>query len=122
VSDLLRHFGDDPTVRVVAGLILLDFLLGVSAGVKARTFRLGWIADFLRNDVMGKVIPYFGVWAVVRLSGDFEVAGFGLIEEGVGGAVALALGASCLNSLRDLGLAKNFPDEIAGSDIPPPQP
>ncbi len=120
---LLREFADDPTVRLVAGLILIDFVLGVSAGVKAKSFRLGWISDFLRNDVLGKCVPYFAVWAAVRVSGDFEILGYGAIEETVGLAVVLSLGASALNSLRDLGLAKDsLPDELAGSDTPPPQP
>lgn len=119
---LLRDFADDPTVRIVAALILLDFVIGIAAAVNARSFRLGWLSDFLRADVLGKVVPYFAVWAAVRVSGDFELAGFGLIEEGVGATVMLALGASVLNSLRDLGLASAAPDVIAGSDVPPPQP
>lgn len=118
---LLREFADDPTVRLVAALILLDFVLGVAAAVKARTFRVGWLSDFLRADVLAKVVPYFAVWGAVRVSGDLELAGYGLIEEGVGAAVVLALGASVLNSLRDLGL-HSAPDAVAGSDEPPPQP
>jgi hypothetical protein len=121
LSGLLNAFTADETVQVVAALILLDFALGVSAGVKAKTFRLGWLADFLRNDVLGKVVPYFAVWAAVRIGGDLELAGYGMIEEGVGAAVVLALGASVLNSLRDLGLG-GLPDTVAGTDTPPPQP
>ena len=121
---LLREFADDPTVRLVAALILIDFVLGVAASVKAGTFRLGWLSDFLRADVLGKVVPYFAVWGAVRVSGDIEIAGYGAIEEVVGAAVVLALSASALNSLRDLGILPSAlsKDEIAGSDVPPPQP
>ena len=123
MNALIREFADDPTVRLVGALILLDFVLGMAAGVKVGTFRLGWISDFLRADVLGKVVPYFAVWAAVRVSGDIEIAGYGMIEEVVGAAVVLALGASVLNSLRDLSiLPDSTPDEVAGSDNPPPVP
>lgn len=120
---LLREFADDPTVRLVAALILVDFVLGVAAGLKAKTFRLGWLSDFLRSDVLGKVVPYFAVWGAVRVSGDIELAGHGAIEEIVGLAVIAAVSASILNSLRDLSLLPaSTPDEVAGSDTPPPVP
>lgn len=120
---LLREFADDATVRLVAALILLDLVAGIAAGVKAKTFRFGWLSDFLRADVLGKVVPYFAVWAAVRVSGDIEIAGYGAIEEVVGGAVVLALTASVLNSLRDVGiLPEATPDTVAGEDAPPPQP
>ena len=121
---LLREFADDPTVRLVAALILIDFVLGVAASVKVGTFRLGWLSDFLRADVLGKVVPYFAVWGAVRVSGDIEIGGYGAIEEVVGAAVVLALSASALNSLRDLDILPSAlsKDEIAGSDVPPPQP
>lgn len=122
LSQLLTEFTDDTTVRAVCALIFLDLVLGVAAGAAARTFRLGWLSDFLRKDVLGKVVPYFAVWAAVRVGGDIQVAGFGAIEELVGGTVALALGASVLNSLRDLGIGSRMPDEVAGSDNPPPIP
>lgn len=122
LSQLLDLFANDNTVKTIGGLIVLDFVLGVSAGIYAKTFRFGWLSDFLRKDVLGKVVPYFAVWAAVRVGGDLEIDGYGAIEELVGGAVVLSLGASVLNSLRDLGFAKSMPDTIAGSDAPPPTP
>lgn len=121
MNALIHEFADDPAVRLIAGLILLDFVLGIAAAAKVGTFRLGWVSDFLRADVLGKVVPFFAVWAAVRVSGDIELAGFGMIEEGVAAAVVISLGASVLNSLRDLGL-HSAPDSVAGSDTPPPQP
>lgn len=120
--ELIRSFANDETVQLIAALVGLDFVLGVTAALVARTFRLGWLDDFLRRDVLQKAVPYFAVWAAVRLGGDIEIAGFGAIEEGVGGTVIAALAASCLNSLRDLGVLRGAPDAVAGSAEPPPAP
>jgi len=117
MADLLRQFGDDPTVIALGGLIALDFVLGVSAALKAGTFRLSYVADLLRNDVLGKAVPYFGLWAVVHLTGDITIGDFGVIEEAAGAAAVLAVSGSVLNSLRDLGLGKSVPDAIAGPDL-----
>ena len=122
MEQLIHDFANDPGVRLAVVLVALDIVLGISASVKAGTFRLGWLTDFLRADILFRLVPYFGIWAAVRLGGDFELAGVGAIEETVGGAVMLAVGGSILNSLRDLGLLKGAPDEIAGSAEPPPEP
>ncbi len=116
MNALIQEFANDTTVRVIAALVLLDIVLGVSAAVVARTFRLNYLVDFLRNDVLGKAVPYFAVWAAVRLGGDLEIGGYGAIEEVVGMGVVLALGASVLGSLSSLGLGKSLPDSVAGSD------
>lgn len=122
MSTLIREFADDPGIRLAAVLVLLDFILGVAAALASGTFRFGWLPDFLRRDVLQKLVPYFAVWAAVRLGGDVDLGGVGAIEETVNAAILLALGASILNSLRDLGVLKGAPDEIAGSDAPPPAP
>lgn len=122
MQQLIENFANDPGIRLAAVLVALDFVLGVAAAIAARTFRFGWLADFLRRDILQKLVPYFAVWAAVRLGGDIELGGIGAIEETVNAAVVLALGGSILNSLRDLGVLRGAPDEIAGSDSPPPAP
>ena len=123
MNALIEAFANDPGVRLAAVLVALDFVLGVAAAVKAHMFRIGWLADFLRADVLGKLLPYFAVWAAVRLGGDVELGGIGAIEETINGALVLAVGASILNSLRDLGaLPASTPDAVAGPDEPPPVP
>lgn len=122
LQQLIDAFANDPTVKAVGVLIFLDVVLGVSAALYTRTFRFGWLSDFLRRDVLGKVVPYFAVWAAVRVGGDLEIAGYGAIEEGVGLFVVAALGSSVLNSLRDLGIGSRMSDVIAGSDHRPPAP
>jgi hypothetical protein len=121
MNTLIREFGNDPGVILASVLVALDFVLGVCAALAAGTFRFGWLADFLRRDVLQKLVPLFAVWAAVRVGGDVEIAGVGAIEETVTGTVMLALGGSILNSLRDLGLLR-APDAVAGSDNPPPTP
>lgn len=114
--NLLDQFVEDPTVIALAVLVGLDVLLGVAAALKAGTFRFVLISDFLRADVLGKLLPYYAVWAAVHVSGDVTLGDFGVVEETTGALAIAAVGASVLNSLRDLGLAKNAPDVIAADD------
>jgi hypothetical protein len=126
VVDLLRQFGEDPTVRIAAALVALDVILGVTAAFVKGTFRLVLIGDFLRADVLMKLVPYYAIWATVHVVGDIEIAGFEAIEETTGAAIILALGASILGSLKELGLpgARSAPAEIASPDplTPTPEP
>lgn len=117
-EELLQSFTEDPTVILIGVLVLLDFLLGVAYAVKAGVFRLSYVADFLRNDVLGKVVPYYAVWVAVHTGADFSLAGLDVIEESTGAVVVLALAGSILGSLRDLGLA-NAGATLAGD--PPGQ-
>lgn len=114
--NLLNQFTEDPTVIAISILVALDVVLGVLAALKAGTFRFVLISDFLRADVLGKLVPYYAVWAALHVTGDVELGEFGVIEETVGALAIAAVGASVLNSLRDLGLAKSAPDVIAADD------
>lgn len=116
MADLLKQFTEDPTVLILSVLVALDVVLGVSAAVKNKVFKLVIISDFLRADVLGKLVPYYAIWAAVHLTGDFMLGEFGIVEESTGALAIAAVGASCFNSLRDLGLAKNAPDVIAADD------
>jgi hypothetical protein len=116
-SGLVDAFTSDPTVRIIAALWALDFLLGLFAGVKAGEFRLSYIADTFRNDVIGKILPYYTLWAALHITGiDWSIGGLDVIEEAAGGVVIAAFVGSVLNSLRDLGLAQSMPDTVAGPD------
>lgn len=116
--ELVKQFANDEMVILIAALVALDLVLGVSAALKNpdQAFRLSYVTDFLRNDILGKMVPYYAVWVAVNLGGDFELAGIPLIEDSVGALVVAALGASVLNSLRDMGIWKSAPDEVAGPD------
>lgn len=112
---LLRQFADDPTVIALAVLVGLDVLLGVVSALKRGVFKFVIVSDFLRADVLGKLLPYYGVWAAVHLSGDVMLGDFGVIEETTGALAIAAVGASVLNSLRELGLSQ-LPESVAADD------
>jgi hypothetical protein len=116
VVDLLNQFMEDPSVIALAVLIALDLVLGVAAALKVGTFRLSFVADILRNDVLGKLVPFYAVWAAVHVAGDVALGDFGVIEETAGALAIAAVGGSVLNSLRDLGLAQGLGDTVAGGD------
>ena len=113
--NLLNQFVDDPTVLLLSALVALDVVLGVLAALKLGTFKLVIISDFLRADVLGKLLPYYAVWAAVHVSGDIMLGEFGVVEESTGALAVAAVGASVLNSLRDLGLSQ-LPEEVAADD------
>lgn len=125
MTELVKQFAGDPAVQAAAVLVALDFVLGIAAAFKTGSFRLVFVADFLRADVLGKLVPFYAVWAAVELGGDFEIPGLdlGAIKAAAALAVWGAMGGSILNSLRDLGLWKAAPDAIAGPDpVTPEQP
>lgn len=122
---IVEAFADDPTVITIGVLWLLDFLFGISAAVKLKSFRLSYFADTFRNDLLGKVLPYYALWAALHLTSvDFSVFGLDVIEESAGAVIIAALLGSVLNSVRDLGFQKGMSDTIAGPDpetaSPPP--
>lgn len=126
-NSVLNAFVDDPTVRLIAVLVALDFVLGTAAALYTRTFRLSFLADAFRNDVLGKLVPYYALWAALHVSGiDWSIGSFDVIEETAGAVAIAALVGSVLNSLRDFGLAKSASPEINGPDpgspvvVPPP--
>lgn len=116
MAGLLRQFTEDPTVIGLAVLVALDVILGVSSAIKLKRFKFVLISDFLRADILGKLVPYYAIWAAVHLTGDVMLGDFGLIEETAGATAVLAIGASVLNSVRDLGLGSNLPDVVAADD------
>ena len=123
MEQLLHDFANDEMVITIAILVGLDFVLGVAAALKdpVQQFRLAYLTDFLRNDVLGKLVPYYAVWAAVQLGGDFELGGISMIQDGVGAVVVAALAGSILNSVRDMGLGTSVPDVIAGPDPNTPE-
>ena len=115
MESLLNQFTEDPTVVALAVLVALDVILGVSAAIKVGAFKFVIVSDFLRADVLGKLVPYYAVWAAVHIGGDVEFGDFGVIEETVGALAIAAVGASVLNSLKEFGLSR-LPDTVAADD------
>jgi len=105
----LTQFANDTKVQAILLLLLADFVLGVAAALKTGTFRLSYVADLLKNDVLGKVLPYFAfyVLAIVAGSQNIIIPGldFGIIAGSAYALVVAALGGSVLSSIADLGFA-----------------
>jgi hypothetical protein len=123
----LREFAHDPLVAGVIALIFADFVLGVMAAFKPpNTFTLSYVSDFLRNDVMLKVFPWFFLYAL-----DFFTHGADLISVGGVGvgwgvvagsayvAMLAALTGSLLRSLKTLGISTPAPLSRPENAAPP---
>lgn len=104
--EVLKAFTGDPKVIGLAILVALDVVMGVFAAVKLRDFSFGRLADFLQDDVLGKLIPYYALWAAVYVGGDIilPIVDIGAIAAGAFAIVAASLVASLYTSLQDLGL------------------
>lgn len=104
----LNAFVHDSKVHIALLLIALDFLFGVGAAVKMGVFRLSYIMDFLRNDILFKLLPYFALYwgAIIAGNEDFVIPGFdlGLIAGSIYVGLIAAWVGSILNSLAELRL------------------
>lgn len=110
---ILNSFTHDTQVKAVMVLIAADLVLGVIAAINTHTFRLTYISNFLRNDVLGKVAPWFAFYTLGKIFGS-AVAGvdFGTVADGAFVVVTAALVGSLASSLADLGLS--LPAAVAG--------
>lgn len=119
---LVHSFWNDERVQVAFLLVVLDLFLGVIAAVKMGTFRLSFVSDVLRNDVLFKVLPFFALYAGYKYAGNADIVIPGLDLEVVMNAawvvVLAALVGSLVNSLRDLNIPiiKSLSDTVAGPD------
>lgn len=110
-GQLLHAFVDAQSVHVALGLIVLDFILGLLAAFKMGTFRLSYIADFAKTDVLFKLVPYFVLFAAAMGGGD---NGWGpinadVLADSTFALICAAWGGSILSSLVDLGLRPSPP-------------
>lgn len=112
-------FFEDARVQTLLVLIALDIALGVVVSVKMGNFRLSFIADFARNDLLGKVVPFAFIYAAYKYAGsvDLVIPGVDMevIMDGVWALVLAALVGSLLGSLKQLGLSQ-LPEPVAGPD------
>ncbi len=118
MGQFFSAFWNDGKVSVLVILIFVDFVLGVIAALKSRTFRLSYVADFLRKDVVFKIGGYLVLYAASYFAGQADIVIDGLDMGVVAGAayvvIVAAMVGSILNSLAELGLKPG--------DQPPPQP
>lgn len=120
-GQLLSHFFHDGKVEAALAAIAIDFVLGVAAAAKLKIFRLSYVSDFLRNDVLGKLLPYFVLYSGSLLAGSQDIVIPGLDLGLVAGAVYVAVMAawvgSIMSSLAQLGLVKS---PAPGAPVAPP--
>lgn len=111
-GQLIHTFFADDKLKIALVLVFIDFALGVTAAVKLGTFRLAYISDLARNDILFKLVPWFVVYAGAVVAGQQTILFNGLTIGTVAGSlyalVVAAVGASIGTSLLQLGLGKNL--------------
>lgn len=118
IGTYLHSFADDQLLQAVLVLIVVDLLLGVLAAVKLKTFRLSYIGDFARTDLLGKVLPWFILYAAGKAAPSTEVIGINLsdVADAVGVFVAAALVGSLVSSVGDLFPGVTLPKALSGEN------
>lgn len=108
LSAVLRDVFADSQLQTILLLIALDFVLGVLAALKLRTFQLSYLSNFARNDVLAKALPWAALDVGAILAGDAHLLlpGFDLTNtaHAAFALVAAALVGSILGSIKDLGI------------------
>lgn len=127
-QSVVSQFAHDGYLQAVLVMIAVDLVLGIAAALKDRQFKLSWVAAFAQDDLLGKVFPWFIIYAASKYAPNVAVLGIDMtaIEKVVFAAVAVALAGSMLSSLKDLGLPlpepSALPKLLAGERQPPPEP
>ena len=113
----LLEFANDTKVHAALFLVAADFLLGVAAAFRVGDFRMSYVADFMKNDVLGKLIPYLGFYVLALVAGQVDIVipglDFGVLAGAAYVALVAALTGSILNSVRQLGTAPQEPQSFA---------
>ncbi len=106
IHEVVRQFAHDKQLQAVLVLIVLDIVLGVVASVKLGTFAFSKVSAFLKDDVLGKVVPWFAVFAAAKFAPSVDVLGVDLnqLQTVFWAAVVVALVASLTASANDLGV------------------
>jgi glycerol-3-phosphate acyltransferase PlsY len=122
VGNLMHAFFNDERVQIAFLILILDFVLGTIAALvdKTQGFRLSYLGDTLRSDVLGKMLPFFVLYGGYKYASSADLVIPGLDMEVLMNAawviVLAAFGGSILNSLKDLGLGAGLPPQVNGDD------
>lgn len=121
MEEFIQAFWNDGKVSVLVILIALDFLLGVVAAVRQHAFRLAYVADFLRKDVVFKIGGYLVLYAAAYFAGQADIVIDGLDMGVIAGAayavIVAAMVGSILNSLKEIGLEPAAEPEPIGTRL-----
>lgn len=122
IPEVVNSFAHDKQLQAVLVLIVLDLALGIIASVKLGTFAFSKVAAFLKDDVLGKVAPWFLVFAAAKFAPSVDVLGIDLnqLQTVFWAAVVVALVASLTASANDLGVG--LPKSLATGENEGPTP
>ena len=114
-GQLLAAFAKDSQVHIVITLVVVDILLGICAAVKMGKFSLSYVADFLRNDIVLKMFPWFVLYAAGKLTSSNPIPGieFTTLAKGAFGLICAALIGSIGSSVLQLGLTDDRARNLA---------
>ena len=119
MSSFFQAFFNDTRTQIVLLLVALDLVLGVVVSLLKKDFRLSFVADFARNDLLGKVVPFAFLYSgyLYAKGADIVIPGVDMqvVMDAAWAVVLAALAGSLLGSLKDLGLGA-LPVQIAGDD------
>jgi hypothetical protein len=108
VSLALHALFVDMKFQAALVLIFLDFVLGVCAAVQHGTFRLTWIADFAKTDILFKLVPWAALALAAIYAGQQQLVlpfvDVGTFAGALYAAIVTVWASSILKSLADLGL------------------
>lgn len=107
IAQAVSEFANDKQLQAVLILIVLDVVLGITAAVVKKEFAFSKVSGFLKDDVLGKVVPWFAVFAAAKFAPDVDVLGIDLnqVQTVFWAAVVIALVASLTSSANDLGVS-----------------
>lgn len=126
LTQILHAFAENDQFRAVAVLIALDIVLGIVAAAadKTQEFSLTFVGNFLRNDVLGKVVPWFALYAAAKASGSADVVAgvdLGTVADAAFVFTTAALVGSLVTSLGDLGVPLPEPLTRSRGAASPPE-
>lgn len=122
LSQAIHAFAVDLKTQAALVLIVCDFAFGVLAALKLGRFRLSYVADFAKNDIAFKLVPWAAIYVAAKFAGGQQLVipgvDLGVAETAVYAVIVAAWVGSLLGSLDDLGF--KLPPIIAGAEKPPP--
>jgi len=109
LKEWVYTFAHDTKVHIALFIVIVDILFGVAAAAKSNhNFRFSYLADFARNDILEKLLPYFALYVLALVAGSTDIVipglDFGVFAGATYVALVVALTASILNSLNELGI------------------
>ncbi len=123
-QQVFSEFAHDKQLYAVVALIVVDLVLGVGAAAYNKTFAFSKITGFLHDDVLGKVFPWFVLFAVAKFAPNADILGvdFNALQTAAWALVLVALVGSLTGSLNDFGVSLPAPLATGENQGAPPTP